>query len=263
MVKAIGLFLVCGALWADARFVLRCELESSDKVMNKAGALEAAMRDCTTEVLQTATRQITRNSKVSQIIEYDSEMVTTLDHEKKTWSRATAAQSEAATQASVAQLKQMGAQFRVISNPITETKTIGGYEAKGMVSVLEMTFQFPGMQQGMSSRAQMEFWVSETAPGAKEILAWAAKTKDKGAGIGSPTIRMMKQFLGSVPGGEEAIRTGQSLVGQMVEMTMRMETKGLADVNTVRMTMRAEGFETKPVDEKEFVIPEGYTEVKP
>ncbi len=263
MVKAFGLFIFCGALWADVRFMLRCDLESSDRVVSKAGALEAAMRDCTTEVLQTATRQLTRNSKMTQIIEYDSEMVTTIDHVRKTWTRATAAASEAAAQASVTYLKQMGAQFRVVSNPIAESKVVGGYEAKGMVSVLEMTFQYPGMQQGMSSRAQMEFWVSETAPGAKEILALSAKMKDEGAGIGSPTIRMMKQFLGSVPGGQEAIRTGQALVGQMVEMTMRMESKGLADVSTVRMTMRAEDFKTDAVDEKAFAIPEGYMEVKP
>ncbi|MFN8941438.1 MAG: hypothetical protein ACK5ZJ_17035 [Acidobacteriota bacterium] len=263
MVKAFGLFIFCGALSAQVRFVLRCELETSDKVVSKAGTLEAAMRDCTTEVFQTPSRQLTRNTKVTQIIDYDSEMVTTIDHERKTWTRATAAASEAAAQWSVTQLKQMGAQFRVVSNPIAETKVVGGYEANGMLSVLEMTFQFPGMQQGMSSRAQMEFWVSQTAPGAKEILAWSARIKDKGAGIGSPTIRMLKQFLGSVPGGQDAIRTGQTLVGQLVEMTMRMETRGLSDVNTVRMTMRAEDFKTGPVDEKVFAIPEGYAEVKP
>ena len=101
MVKAFGLFIFCGALSADVRFVLRCELETNDKVINKAGTLEAAMRDCTTEVFQTAARQITRNSKVTQIIEYDSEMVTTIDHERKTWTRATAAASEARHKQSV------------------------------------------------------------------------------------------------------------------------------------------------------------------
>lgn len=251
------LMLGAGLALGDVRYTLKCEIESTDKVMLKTGALADAMKDCTSTILQTSDRQLTRNAKGTQIVEFGSESVITIDHEKKTWTRSAAAKAEQAAQASLQQLQQMGAVFRVTSNRLSEPRMIAGFEAKGMVSILEMSFNFPGMQQGMSSRAQMEFWVSETAPGAKEIMAWAAKDK-----MASPTLRMMGQFLATVPGGSQVLKDGQDLVGQLVEMTMRMETKGLADVMSMRMTMKAEGFDTSPIPGSEFEIPAGYTEVK-
>jgi len=264
MVKTwlIFLLLAVGILSADVKYTLRCEIETNDKVMLKTGALADAMRDCTSVILQTADRQLTRTGKMSQLIEFGTESVITIDHEKKTWSKNSAEKTEAAAQASMNQLKQMGAVFKLTSNPLTETQKISGYDAKGLVSVLEMSFNFPGMQQGMSSRAQMEFWVSETAPGAKEIIAWAAKSKSSHGMQVSPTIRMMSQFLSTVPGGAQALKDGQHLVGQLLQMGMQMETKGLADVLSLKMTMKAEGFDTAPIAASEFAIPDGYQEVK-
>ena len=251
------LSLAAATLSADVRYTLKCEIESNDKMMAKSGALQDAMKDCTSTILQTADRQLTRTSKSTQIVEFGSETVITIDHEKKTWTKNGAAQAEYAAQASMNQLKQMGAVFRLTSSPITEPRTIAGYEAKGMVSVLEMTFNFPGMPQGMVSRAQMEFWVSDTAPGAKEIVAWSTKNKQA-----SPTLRMMSQFLATVPGGNQVLKDGEHLVGQLLEMGMRMETKGLPDVLSLKMTMKAEGFDTTPIPASEFAIPDGYQEVK-
>jgi hypothetical protein len=261
MVNSKLLFLgvtLLGVARGDVRYTLKCEIESSDKMMARTGALQDAMRDCTSQILQTAEKQLTRNGKVSQILEYGTESLITINHEKKTWTRNAAAQAEMAAQQSMQQLKQMGAVFRVVSNPISETKQVGGFEAKGIVSVLEMSFNFPGMPPGMSSRSQMEFWVSDTAPGAKEIIAAAGKN---GAGV-SPTLRLMGQFLATVPGGQEMLKDAGKLVGQLVEMTMKMETKGMADVLSLKMTMRAEDFKTEPIPAAEFAIPDGYTEVK-
>jgi len=249
---------LCAAARADVRYTLKCEIESSDKVMARTGALQDAMRDCSSQILQTAEKQLTRNGKVTQILEYGTENLITIHHEKKTWTRNGAAQSELAAQASMQQLKQMGAVFRIVSNPIAEPKQVAGFDAKGIVSVLEMSFNYPGVPSGMSSRAQMEFWVSETAPGAKEIIAAASKN----GAVGSPTLKIMGQFLATVPGGQEMLNDAEKLVGQLVEMTMRMETKGLADVLSLKMTMRAEDFKTVAIPASEFAIPDGYVEVK-
>jgi hypothetical protein len=249
--------LSAAALTADVRYTLKCEIESTDKVILKTGALATAMRECTSTILQTGERQLTRTERFTQIVDFAKEDVVTLDHEKKTWTKFSTAKEEQAAQASIMQLQQMGAVFRIVSNPISEPKMIGGFEAKGMVSVLEMSFNYPGMQKGMNSRAQMEFWVSETAPGAKEIMASSAKNK-----LASPTMRMMGKFLATVPGGSQVLKDGQNLVGQLLEMTMRLETKGLADVLSMRMTMKAEGFDTSAIPASEFSIPDGYTEVK-
>lgn len=261
--KLAVLWFSAGILMADVRYTLRCEIESSDKVVSKSGALRQAMKDCTSEILQTADRQLSRNSKTTQILEFASESTITIDHEKKTWTRNGTAVAEQAAQASMDQLKQMGAVFQLISNPLTEPKEIAGYSAKGLASVLTMSFNFPGMDKGMSSRAQMEFWISESAPGAKEIMEWAKKQKKGPTDVPtSPTMRMMAQFLATMPGGRQMLKDGENLVGQLLEMSMTMETKGLADTLTMKMVMRAEKFDTSPIAASEFAIPDGYQEVK-
>jgi hypothetical protein len=255
-------FAVLGVLSADVKYTLRCEIESSNKVMVKPGALEDAMKNCTSTILQTADKQLTRTGKTTQIVEFANETVITIDHEKKTWSRNGTQAAEQAAHASLNQLKQMGAVFKLTSNPVIEAQKIAGYDAKGLISILEMTFSIPGMPTGMSSRAQMEFWVSDTAPGAKEIMAWAAKSKTADGLQVSPTMRMMSQFLSTVPGGNQVLKDGQHLVGQLVQMSMTMETKGLEEGVKMKMTMKAEGFDTTPIAASEFAIPDGYQEVK-
>jgi len=249
------LLLIGVCSWADVRYLLRCEVESSDKMMSKSGALQAAMKDCTSEILQTKEKQLSRNGKVSQILDFKTETTITLDHEKKTWSKGTASVGEKAAQAQMEQLKSMGAQFKMVSNPITETKKIAGYEAKGLAGLLQMTFNFPGMDKGMSSRAVMEFWVSETAPGAAEVLQATS-------GQQSPTLRLMAQFLTTVPGGSQMLKDGANLRGQLMEMTMKMETAGLADTLSLAMLMRAENFVVGPIEASEFEVPADYKEVK-
>lgn len=249
--------LTAGTLSADVKYTLRCDIESPDKQMAKSGALATAMKDCTSTVLQSANRQAFRNGKSTQIFELGSETVITIDHEKKTWSKNGLAETESRTQAAMAQLKQMGANFKMISNPLSEPKTIAGFASKGMVSILEMSFNFPGMQQGMSTRTQLEFWVSDSAPGAKEFIEWTEKNKAV-----SPTLRMMGLFLASFPGGDQVLKDTKNFVGQLMEMSVHMETKGLADTLNLRMTMRAEGFDTSPIPPSEFAIPDGYQEVK-
>lgn len=249
--------MISGTLLADVRYQLSCEIESSDKIVSKSGALADAMKDCSSEILQTADRQMIRNGKTTQIIEFRTETTILVDHLKKTWTRNGAGQADQASQAAMEQLKQMGAVFKMTSNQIAEKKHVAGFESKGMASLLDMSFKFPGMDQGMSSRALMEFWVSETAPGAKEILAFAAKN---GPGA-SPTLRMMSQFLATVPGGNQLLKDGSGLIGQLMEMTMTIETKGLADSLKLKMTLRAEGFDETPIAASEFAIPAGYKEV--
>jgi hypothetical protein len=257
--RSILLFLMAStAILADVRYQLRCEIESSDKVVSKSGALADAMKDCSSEILQTADRQMIRNGKSSQIIEFGTETTILVDHVKQTWTKNGAGQADLAAQAAMEQLKQMGAVFKMTSNLLEEKKQIAGFESKGMASLLNMSFNFPGMDKGMSSVALMEFWVSETAPGAKEILAYAAKNGPSA----SPTMRMMGQFLASVPGGNQLLKDGSALIGQLMEMTMTMETKGLADTLKMKMTLRAEGFDEKPIPASEFAIPAGYKEVK-
>jgi hypothetical protein len=259
LMRSILLFLMAStAILADVRYQLRCEIESSDKVVSKSGALADAMKDCSSEILQTADRQMIRNGKSSQIIEFGTETTILVDHVKQTWTKNGAGQADLAAQAAMEQLKQMGAVFKMTSNLLEEKKQIAGFESKGMASLLNMSFNFPGMDKGMSSVALMEFWVSETAPGAKEILAYAAKNGPSA----SPTMRMMGQFLASVPGGNQLLKDGSALIGQLMEMTMTMETKGLADTLKMKMTLRAEGFDEKPIPASEFAIPAGYKEVK-
>ena len=258
LMRSILLFLMAStAILADVRYQLRCEIESSDKVVSKSGALADAMKDCSSEILQTADRQMIRNGKSSQIIEFGTETTILIDHVKHTWTKNGAGQADLAAQAAMEQLKQMGAVFKMTSNLLEEKKQIAGFESKGMASLLNMSFNFPGMDKGMSSVALMEFWVSETAPGAKEILAYAAKNGP----ASSPTMRMMGQFLASVPGGNQLLKDGSALIGQLMEMTMTMETKGLADTLKMKMTLRAEGFDEKPIPASEFAIPAGYKEV--
>lgn len=251
------ILLVSAPMPADVRYQLRCEIESSDKVVGKNGALAEAMKDCSSEILQTADRQMIRNGKSTQIIEFGTETTILIDHAKQTWTKNRAGQADLAAQGAMDQLKQMGAVFKLTSNPLEEKKQIAGYESKGMASFLNVSFNFPGMDKGMNSTALMEFWVSETAPGAKEILAYAAKNGP----LASPTMRMMSQFLASVPGGNQLLKNGSGLIGQLMEMTMTMETKGLADTLKMKMTLRAEGFDEKPIAASEFAIPTGYKEV--
>jgi len=263
MAKAFLLMVaMCIYLRADVRYVLRCEMESSDQVMAKNGVLADAVRNCTTEVLQAKGKQLTRTARSSQIYFYETEEVITLDHGNQTWTKSSVEEAERASQAALAQLKQMGAVFRIVSNPRSEGKEIGGYPAKGMVSVLDMSFQVPGLPKGMSSRTQMEFWASEAAPGGKEIADWTRSMQAKGSHVTSPTLRMMTQFFASIPGGAQVLKDAEGMTGQVLELTMRMETQGLADTLTMRMTMRAEDFDTKPIPETEFAIPAGYKEVK-
>ncbi len=260
MVSPRGLLLILALpalLWADVRYTLKCDIESNDKVMLKSGAMVAAMKDCSSTILQTATRQLTKTSRMTQIVEFGSESIITIDHEKKTWMRHDAAQTEQAAQASLRQLQQMGAVFQLSSHAIERPRVIAGYEAKGIQNVLTMTFQFPGMPQGMNSRSQMEMWFSETAPGAKEIIAAIGSNTDN-----SPTMRMMRQFLATFPGGDQVIKETRNLRGQLLEMSIHMETHGLAEPLNLKMTMRAEGFDTTPIPASEFDVPEGYKEVK-
>ena len=247
--------MVSASLLADVRYQLRCEIESSDKVVSKSGALADAMKDCSSEILQTADRQMIRNGKSTQIIEFGTETTILIDHAKQTWTKNGAGQADLAA---MDQLKQMGAVFKMTSNQLAEKKQIAGFESKGMASLLQMSFNFPGMDKGMSSNALMEFWVSETAPGAKEIQAYAAKN---GPGA-SPTMRMMSQFLATVPGGNQLLKDGSGLIGQLMEMTMTIQTKGLADTLNLKMTLRAEVFDEAPIPASAFVVPAGYKEVK-
>lgn len=259
LMRSFLLFLMVSAsLLADVRYQLRCEIESNDKVVGKSGAMADAMKDCSSEILQTVDRQMIRNGKATQIIEFGTETTILIDHAKKTWTKNGAGQADLAAQATMEQLKQMGAVFKMTSNQLTEKRQIAGFEAKGIASLLQMSFNFPGMDKGMSSNALMEFWVSETAPGAKEILAYAAKN---GPGA-SPTLRMMSQFLSTVPGGNQLLKDGSGLIGQLMEMTMTIETKGLADTLKLKMTLRAEGFDEKPIPATEFAVPAGYKEVQ-
>ncbi len=259
LMRSFLIFLMISTtLLADVRYQLRCEIDSSDKVISKSGALADAMKDCSSEILQTADRQMIRNSKTTQIIEFGSETTILMDHLKNTWTKNGAGQADQAAQAAMDQLKQMGAVFKMTSSQISDTKQIAGFESKGMASMLDMSFNFPGIDKGMSSKALMEFWVSETAPGAKEILAFASRN---GPGA-SPTLRMMSQFLSTVPGGNQLLKDGSGLIGQLMEMTMTIETKGLADTLKLKMTLRAESFDEEPIAPGEFEIPPGYKEVK-
>ncbi len=259
LTRSFLVFLVIsGSMLADVRYQLRCEIESSDKIVSKSGALADAMKDCSSEILQTAVRQMIRNGKSTQIIEFGTETTILIDHAKQTWTRNGAGQADLAAQAAMMQLKQMGAVFKMTSNQLAEKKQIAGFESKGMASLLQMSFNFPGSDKGMSSNALMEFWVSETAPGAKEILAYAAKN---GPGA-SPTMRMMSQFLANVPGGNQLLKDGSGLIGQLMEMTMTIQTKGLEDTLNLKMTLRAEGFDEAPIPASEFAVPAGYKEVK-
>ncbi len=259
LMRSFFVFLVISAsLPADVRYQLRCEIESSDKVVSKSGALADAMKDCSSQILQTADRQMIRNGKSTQIIEFGTETTFLMDHTRKTWTKNGAGQADLAAQAAMEQLKQMGAVFKMTSNQVAEKKQIAGFESKGIASLLQMSFNFPGMDKGMSSNALMEVWVSKTAPGAKDILAYAAKN---GPGA-SPTMRMMSQFLATVPGGNQLLKEGSGLIGQLMEMTMTIQTKGLEDTLNLKMTLRAQGFDEAPIPASEFAVPAGYKEVK-
>ena len=261
--SGILFILSCGMLMADVRYTLRCEIESTDKMLTQSGAMRDAMKDCTSEIFQTGERQMSRTARMTQIVEYATESTVVIDHSKKTWTRSSASQTEAAAQAAMEQMKQMGVKLKMSSEPIPEKREISGYAASGLASLVEMTFAFPGMDRGMSSRVRMEFWVSETAPGAKEILAWTANQKQEGvASKASPTLRVMGQFLTAVPGGNQVLANGANLVGQLMEMNMKMESKGMGDAPTMNMSMRAETFSTEAIPASEFEIPDGYKEVK-
>ena len=253
----------CGMLMADVRYTLRCEIVTNDMMLTQNGALRDATKDCTSDIFQTAERQMSRSGRMTQIVEYADETTILIDHVKKTWTRNSASQTEAAARASMEQLKQMGVKLKMSSEKIVEKREIAGYEAKGLANLLEMSFNFPGMDQGMSSTVRIEFWLSETAPGSKAILEWSAKQKSLGAGSqNSPTLRIMNQFLAAVPGGEQLLRESGNLVGQLMEMNMKMESKGMGNAADMRMTLRAEKFSTEAIPASEFEIPDGYTEVK-
>lgn len=257
MVKPALIFCLLAALGvarADVRYTLKCEMESNSKVKTLSGALEQAMKDCTTQILQTDKRQLTRNGKTTSIIDYDANSRITIDHQAKTWTRTGIAGVEQANQAAMAQLKAMGAQFKIASNLISEQREISGYRSKGLLSILDMSFSVPGMPKGMSSRTMLEIWVSDSAPGAKEIITRS--------GENSPTMAMMRQFITTIPGAEEMLREVSQLVGQLMEINMVMDTKGLDDTMTIKTRLSAENFDTKPIDPAEFEIPKDYKEIK-
>ncbi len=261
----IGIFflLSCSILMADVRYTLRCEIESTDKKLMESGALKEAARDCSSEIFQTAARQMSRTSQLTQIVEYANENTILIDHVKKTWTRNSAAQAAGLAQTAMEQMKQMGAKVNMTTEAIKEKREIAGYEAKGLTNLLEISFAMPGIQEGMSSAVRIEFWVSETAPGAKEILAWAAKQKDQGVGSqASLTMRMLGQIVSSIPGGNQMLQEGGNLFGQLMEVSMKMESKGMGNEARMNMVMRAEKFLTDSIPASEFEIPDGYKEVK-
>lgn len=264
MTKSWILFVLsCGMLMADVRYTMRCEIESTDKKLMESGALKEAAKDCSSEIFQTADRQMSRTSRLTQIVEYANENTILIDHAKKTWTRNSAARAAGLAQTALEQMKQMGAKVNMTTEAIKEKREIAGYEAKGLTNLLEISFAMPGLQGGMSSAVRIEFWVSETAPGAKEILAWSAKLKDQAEGSqASLTMRMLGQFLSSVPGGNQMLQEGGNLVGQLMEVSMKMESKGMGNEAKMNMVMRADKFSTEAIPATEFEIPDGYKEVK-
>ena len=77
-------------LMADVRYTLRCEIESTDKMLTQSGAMRDAMKDCTSEIFQTGERQMSRTARMTQIVEYATESTVVIDHSKKTWTRSSA-----------------------------------------------------------------------------------------------------------------------------------------------------------------------------
>lgn len=249
--------LVATSAWADVRYTLKCEFTSSDKTSMQTGALANAMRDCSTEILQTASKQLTRTTRGTQILDIATGDVILLDTEKKTFTRSTAETTGKMAQSNMQQLQAMGAKLEFKTEPIPRPRVITGFEAKGLASDISMSFQMPGMPQGVNTQARMEFWVSETAPGAKELIESAKKNK-----VSSPMLRTLGPLLASIPGGAEMMKNSENLLGQLLELNLTMETQGLPQALQVKMVMRAENFSTEPIDPKEFEIPAGFSEVK-
>ncbi len=258
MAKAAGilLLLVSMPLWADLRYQMRCEMESSEPMLTKMGALAEAARNCSVEVLHTGGRQLIRNAKMTQIFHPEEGYVIQLDHVDKTRRRVSFEEVQRGNQASLDQFKAMGAQMNIATRKLPAPRAIEGFVSEGVESDLTIDVPIPGLPRPMRMATKVEVWVSAEAPGGKEINRGAQ------GNTASPQFQMMMQFLRGIPGGEQILREGALPTGQLMETRMRMELPSGEATSVIQIRMQAEKFQPGPIDPKEFEVPTDYREVQ-
>jgi hypothetical protein len=256
MAKAAGILLLLAPLplWADLRYQMRCEMESSEPMLSQMGALAEAARNCSVEVLLTPNRQSIRNAKMTQIIHSAEGFSFQLDHADKTYRRLSLAEMQRGNQASLDQFKAMGAQVSMNTRKLPAPRTINGYSATGLESELTIRVPVPGLPRPIQMAAKVEIWVSREAPGAESVPAANQAS--------AAHLQTIMQFLRGIPGGEKLLSEGALSAGQIMESRMRMEMPSGEDTSVIQIRMQAENFQTGPIDPKEFEVPAGYREVQ-
>lgn len=258
MAKAAGILLLLASLplSADVRYQMRCEMESSEPMLTKMGALAEAARNCSVEVLQSGSRQLIRNAKMTQIFHSEEGYVIQLDHVDKTRRRMSFDEMQRGNQASLDQFKAMGAQMNIATRKLPAPRAIEGYLSKGVESNFTIAVPVPGLPRPMQMSARVEVWVSAEAPGGKDVSQSAAGNAT------SPQFQMMMQFLRGIPGGDQILREGALPTGQLMETRMRMELPAGDGASVIQIRMQAEKFQTTPIEPQEFAVPADYREVQ-
>jgi hypothetical protein len=258
MAKAAGILLLLASLplWADLRYQMRCEMESSEPMLSQMGALAEAARNCSVEVLQSGSRQLIRNARMTQLFHLEEGYLIRLDHVDKTRRRISFEELQQGDQASLEQFQAMGARMNIATRKLPAPRVIEGYLSEGVESNFTIAVPVAGLRRPMQMSARVEVWLSAEAPGGKDAAKGIAGKAT------SPQFQMMMQFLRGMPGGDQILREGALPTGQLMETRMRMELPGGDGVSVIEIRMRAENFATSPINPEEFAVPADYREVQ-
>jgi hypothetical protein len=260
---------------------------SYSQTRKSSQAMPAAGGEATTKHFLKGQKMKVDSGKTASIFDFDAQTVTVLDNQQKTYTVTPFGDLGKG-------LPQTGMNANVDVKETGQKKNINGFTASEVVMTIAMQSQQG--TQAMTMSVEMDMWISNDVPGAKELRAFYAKNGDRfpwaalGTGGGNPgmqkAIADMQKKMASI-GGVPVMQITRMKTAGNPQMSAQMEQArakfeemkkqggqqaAIAEQMLARMggasggsmfeiTMESSGFSVNPIADSVFAVPGDYRKV--
>jgi len=200
-------------------------------VMRMAGAFSKELREPTrSTVIVKGSRMAHIDARRTQLIDLDTETITSIDNEKKTYSVMTFAEMRQMMEEMAARMKGKNkegqqAQFSIDVKDTGRAREIAGLKAKELQLTIRMETEDPKSGQNGAMDILSEMWMAPDIPGYQEVKAFQTKMAEKLAwSPGLSFVSMMQPEAGR--GMAEAAKQMSKMDGVPVLTVTRVGSGG-------------------------------------
>lgn len=174
-----------------------------------------------TSVLLRGNRMAHIGAHASSVVDLDAETITTIDHDRKTYSVMTFADMKKVMEQAQGKVQEVNADFKASVKETGKTRIIEGLDTKEVVLTVTTEATDPKSGQKAKMDVVSEMWLAATVPGAADIRDFSLRMAKKidwspgGGGMFGPRPELARGFAGLM---KEAAKLEGVPVLQVVKM---------------------------------------------